>query len=53
MHLKLDEEGEETEDIDLDVEGKSYLKHPFVSEDFILDEDRQKVYCSGLQLNDV
>ena len=44
LRLKLDKEGEETEDIELAVEGQSYFKHPFVSEDFILDDDRVKIY---------
>ena len=53
LRKKLNEEGEETETLELEIDGLPFSRHPFVSEDFILEEEKQLVYCSGLALNGV
>ena len=34
LRKKIDEEDEETENLDLDIDGVPYFKNPFVSSDF-------------------
>ena len=51
LRRKLDEEGEETDSLDLDIDGLVFQMHPFVSSDFVLDEDKQLVLSLGLKIN--
>ena len=51
LRKRVDNEGNETENLDLDIDGLEFSQHPFVSSDFVLDEEKQLVYCAGLSLN--
>ena len=53
IRLQIDEDGEETEKLELDIDGLLFSKHQFVSEDFILEDGKQLLYCAGLALNKV
>ena len=53
LRLQIDEEGEETEKLELDIDGKPFSKHQYVSEYFILEDGKQLMYCAGLALNKV
>ena len=51
LRKHVDNEGNETENLELDIDGLEFSQHPFVSSDFVLDEEKQLVYCAGLILN--
>ena len=51
IRKQIDEDGEETEKLELDIDGLPFQKHQFISDDFILEDDKQLVYCAGLSLN--
>ena len=53
LRKRVDDEGNETENLELDIDGLEFSLHPFVSSDFVLDEEKQLIYCSGLVLNKV
>ena len=51
VRKQIDEEGEETEKLELEIDGLPFSKHQFISDDFILEDDKQLLYCAGLSLN--
>ena len=48
LRKRLDDEGEESENLELDIDGVPFKKHPFISKDFVADEEKQQIYCAGL-----
>ena len=48
LRKSLDDEGEESENIELVIDGIPYKKHPYISQDFVVDEEKQQIYCAGL-----
>ena len=53
IRKQIDEDGEETESLQLDIDGIEFSKHPYITKDFVLDEEKQLVYCSGLWFNGI
>ena len=53
MRKQIDDEGEETNKLELDIDGLQFSKHQFLSDDFVLEDEKQLIYSAGLEINGV
>ena len=48
LHKKENDDGEETEGLELEINGELFSRHPFISKDYVSAEDHHFIYCAGL-----
>ena len=53
VRKQVDDEGEETDTLVLEIDGILFTKHPFVSPDFVLEEEKDRIIIVGFKVNGV